>query len=409
MGSFSTWYNGMKESFVPFDRFWKIGSSLTHNSISDEEAIKKAYLGSAVVYTIINRIATAVSTLPVELYDKRTGETIESGDAWDFVFKPNEQQGFNEFWEQLVTYYAITGECYNYENQDIIGFQGRQIVLPPQMVTIVTENNSILSPVKYYQFNDAEKSMNLLPEFVMHVAKNNPSVEGLRTKNGLSPVQAAQNIINASTNIEVALSEYFENRGVSALVSGSNDAGMSMTPQDQTFLQKALNRVLGGARKSNSVHVVKSPVTVQQLNASSTDMQTIENKEQLIRELCAVWGLPVVLVNDTSSATYNNVKEAKKEAYSELYIPTFYKIASAYERKFLNRFGEVGLRVDKHKIEALNESPTERRKQAREDVKAGILTPNEARLEQGLETLEQPQMDIAISQNGARQQQTEGE
>jgi len=124
-------------------------------------------------------------------------------------------------------------------------------------------------------------------------------------------------------------------------------------------------------------------------------MQTIENKTQLIRELSAVWGLPSVLVNDNATATYNNVKEAKKEAYSELYIPTFYKIAAAYERKFLSQFGDYCLGVKTSEIDALNPTPTERRKEAREDVKAGIITPNEARAEIGLEEINEPAMNVA--------------
>ena len=384
------------------DNFFKIGSSLNGNSISDEDAIKNGYLLSAVVYTIIKRISTGVSTLPIQIYDKTNGEEVTSGEVHDFVFNPNKDQSFIEFWEQLTTFYALTGECYIYNDVLSIGFmKGRQLVLPPQSIDINTANQSIISEILSYTFNDGVSSQALTPESVMHVAMNNPSLDGLQTRNGLSPLQAAQNLLNASNNIEVALGEYFENRGVSALVSAAGDAGQSMQPSDQTFLQKALNKVIGGASKMNSVHVIKTPVTVQQLNASSTDMQTIENKAQLIRELSAIWGFPSVLVNDNASATYNNVKEAKKEATTEVYIPMFNKMASSYSRQFLSKFGNYGLRVNKSEIEALNPSPTERRKEAREDVKAGIITPNEARTEMGLEESSDPNMNLASA--GAKQ------
>jgi len=387
------------------DEFFKIGSSLNSNAISDEDAIKNGYLCSAVVYTIIKRISTGVSTLPVELYDKATGEEITSGEAYDFVFSPNKDQSFIEFWEQLSTFYALTGECYIYNDVNSIGFMGgRQLVLPPQSMEIKTTSQSIISEISSYHFNDGIASKPLLPDSVMHVAMNNPSIDGLQTRNGLSPLQAAQNLLNASNNIEVALSEYFENRGVSALVSGGGSDGQSLKPSDQSFLQKALNRVIGGAHKSNRMHVISSPVNVQQLNASSTDMQTIENKTQLIRELSAIWGFPSVLVNDNASATYNNIKEAKKEAATEVFIPMFSKIASSYDRQFLSKFGNFGLRVNKSEIEALNPSPTERRKEAREDVKEGIITPNEARLEIGLEEIATTEMNTATrGRSNARQ------
>jgi len=211
------------------DEFFKIGSSLNSNAISDEDAIKNGYLCSAVVYTIIKRISTGVSTLPVELYDKATGEEITSGEAYDFVFSPNKDQSFIEFWEQLSTFYALTGECYIYNDVNSIGFMGgRQLVLPPQSMEIKTTSQSIISEISSYHFNDGIASKPLLPDSVMHVAMNNPSIDGLQTRNGLSPLQAAQNLLNASNNIEVALSEYFENRGVSALVSGGGSDGQSL-------------------------------------------------------------------------------------------------------------------------------------------------------------------------------------
>ena len=407
--SYKDWFRGLNSNGIAtLDTFFKIGDNLNGQTISDENAIKKGYLGSSVVYSIVRKIASGISSLPIEIYDKANNEVIDSGEVYDFVFSPNENQGFNEFWEQLVTFYVLNGECYDYLDADSIGFfKGRQLVLPPQSVTIVTESQSIFSKVKKYQVNDGVNVQDLDPEYVMHVAMNNPTIQGLQTKNGLSPLQAAQNILNGSNNIEIAISEYFANRGVSALITpASGDMTQSLKPKDKTWLNSALNRVLGGAHKMNSNLVHDTPLNVQQLNASSSDMQTIENAIQLTRSLCAVFNFPSILVNDNSNSTYNNVKEAKKEAVTENYIPTFNKLASAYERKFLIRFGDYGLRIKKEEIEVLNESPTERRKEAREDVKAGIITPNEARQEIGLEESSDPNMNIATTSNGKAKEET---
>lgn len=376
------------------DQFVKIGEGFNGSTISDENAIKKGYLGSSVVYSIVTRIARGVSSLPIYIYDKTNGKEIKSGEVYDFVFKPNDNQSFNEFWEQLVTFYTLTGECYNYLDAESIGFyKGQQLVLPPQAVTIETETNSIFSKVKSYKFNDGENISPLDIDYVMHVAMNNPSMQGLKTKNGLSPLQSAQNILNASNNVEIALSEYFENRGVSALITPSNeDPSMPMNDEDEKSIWSALKRKIGGAKSMNAMRFSRRALNVQQLNASSTDMQTIENKNQLTKDLCNVFGFPAMLLTG-EKATYNNVKEAEAAAYNNNYIPTFEKIAAGYERKFLSKFGNYSLGIHKEKIEALNPSPTERANQAIKLVDAGLITPNEARESIGKEVLSDKEMD----------------
>jgi HK97 family phage portal protein len=161
---------------------------------------------------------------------------------------------------------------------------------------------------------------------------------------------------------------------------------MPMNDDDEKSIWSALKRKIGGAKSMNAMRFSRRSLNVQQLNASSTDMQTIENKNQLTRDLCNVFGYPSMLLTGEQS-TYNNVKEAERSAYYNNFIPTFEKIAAGYERKFLSKFGNYALSIHKEKIEALNPSPTERSNQAIKLVDAGLITPNEARESIGREML----------------------
>jgi hypothetical protein len=61
---------------------------------------------------------------------------------------------------------------------------------------------------------------------------------------------------------------------------------------------------------------------------------------------------------------------------------------------------EYVLYIAESEIKALQNTPLERRKEAREDVARGIITRNEARQAQGLDTLDIPEMDIPSVQSG---------
>ena len=54
-------------------------------------------------------------------------------------------------------------------------------------------------------------------------------------------------------------------------------------------------------------------------------MSLIEQYNASIKDLCNIYNVPVTLLNNTESSTYNNVKEAKKALYQNCVIPELIK------------------------------------------------------------------------------------
>lgn len=410
--SFKSWLLGNRNtnqntgsSF--FYSLLNIGGVFNHNTLSDKKALE-GFLSSAALYTVAMTAAKGVASLPLVLAtEDSNGELtpIVEGEFHDLIFYPNQDQTLSELWELQSLYYFVNGEWYNYHDRTPGFLDGRLISLPPSQVQVITNNqNSILSEVEKYIFQDNGKNITILPEDMLHVVMPNPSTLGRANRNGLSPLQAGQNLVNASINTETFQSWYFENRGVSNIISGNGNPTTSLQPKDEKLIRKAINAKFGGAHRANSLEIVQNPVTVTQLNASSTDMQTIQNYNLVVERLAALIGLPAILVQINENSTYNNVVEAKKQAYHELYIPTAERFIRGYERTYLKAMTErTGkkhvLYVDTDKIQALQPSPFEKRKEDREDVKTGILSRNEARLRQGLEALPENEMDVPTIQN----------
>lgn len=409
---FGSWFRGLTNNIQPTYQsfFYKLGEQFSTNTISDAEAINLGYMTNSAWYSIARTCAEGVSSLPIRLgyYDSQ-GEIVhvESGEVYDFIFNPNQGQTLSEFWEMNCLYYFTNGEFYEYHNTESVGFMGQRMSLPPELMTVLTDRqNMILSNVIGYEYQDNGDQKVFTPEEILHCKMINPSTKGLRTRNGMSPLQAGQSMLNSSNNIETAISWYFENRGASTLIWGPDSAsGMSMTPDDKKMLDEGLRMRIGGAKNMNRTMVSQSPIggTVN-LAASSTDMQMIDNYNLVLQRLCSLVKLPSILVNDNEQSTYNNVVEAKKQAYNEVYIPTAEKFIKGYSRTWLKQWRErtgidYVMYVDTSKIKALSVSPEERRREARADVQAGILTRNEARQAIGYDTLPEPEMDIPTIQS----------
>ncbi len=54
---------------------------------------------------------------------------------------------------------------------------------------------------------------------------------------------------------------------------------------------------------------------------SASDLSLIEQYNASIKDLCNIYSVPAVLLNNTESSTYNNVIEAKKTLYQNAVIP----------------------------------------------------------------------------------------
>lgn len=401
-------YNGLK-GLIP-DDFYTInfvhndGTPFSPTDVTPQRAILHGYMNSGKWYPIASLCARGVASLPYRLYRKgKNGqwEIVDEGPIYDAIFK-HKYGTLREHLEMIFIHYFTNGEGFSYMQEASIGFPetARYFALPPEITQVVVDNtNSIFSTVTAYKVQDGTGTRTIPAEDVLHLSMPNPSASGMKKKRGLSPLQPGNNLLNAANNIDTGRSEYFENRGVSNMISGSERPENAMTTTDKKDLDKALKGRIGGAKKVNSSIVTKGAVKVHQLNASSSDMEMLGNGVQALRDLCALLHFPSILVGDNEQSTYNNMIEGKKTAYEEVYIPHGMKAAEGWTRQYLAPYNEgneqykIGIDIDS--IDALRMSPKELRELLIKEVDSGVKSRNEARVEAGGEARKDiPEMDI---------------
>ena len=111
------------------------------------------------------------------------------------------------------------------------------------------------------------------------------------------------------------------------------------------------------------------------LNAA--DVSLIEQYNASIKDLCNIYNVPVQLLNNTDSSSYNNQKEAKKALYQNVVIPELIKIKDELNRWLVPKFGDnLCIEFDFSVIPELQE---ETEKVVEQLSKAWWITPNEKR------------------------------
>ena len=411
MASFKDFFQRIGLSAPTSYRQWFFpitGSSFSFSQLSDAKAIKHGYMGNLNIYAIIKKASEGVATLPYAL-EKKNGENWEivtDGDLHRFVFEPNDEQTLTDLLEASMVFYFANGEAYYVASQEAVGFNADQVyTIPPELMTPkLQDKNEFLSPVESYKFRDGNVTKTFMPSEVCHLYMFNPSVQGFKERNGLSPLQAAWNKLQASNNQATGQAEYFENRGISTIISSQGgNTGLMMTKEEKKNLDAGFRSRVGGAEKVNGVIVTPTPIQTSQLGSSASDMQMLEQGSALLRELCTAYFMPSEMFNDPENKTHANRKEAVKTLYNDVFIPNAERWLRSYNKKFVRPMGErldggeYRIRILKDEIDSLKPDVFEIRRQAREDAKAGIITRNEAREEIGYMPIEDEAMNTTTN------------
>lgn len=110
---------------------------------------------------------------------------------------------------------------------------------------------------------------------------------------------------------------------------------------------------------------------------SPSDLELIKQNDATTKDLCSIYGVPVVLLNNTESSSYNNIKEAKSFFFQNAVNPEMVRLRDELNKWLVPAYGEnLYIDFDFTVIPELQEDVSEMVNQL---DKAWYLKPNEKR------------------------------
>ncbi len=347
------------------------------------------YMDNDTVYSIINRIATTASTVPLELLDKN-GDPVESHWINDLINTPNPDNSFTQILFNYYVYLLSIGNSYVYLPKLAGGKTTELWTMPSDLVNVVS--GTFYEPIVGYKLIEGNQEIIFDKETVMHGKLFNPRFQGGSWVYGLSPVTVASEIISYMESGNTAMENSFKNGGPPYIITSQTPEGL--TEQQQEQLEDTYKKKYGGGMNANRPMLTGTPVDVKMLGVSPVDLNIIESSRHGLRVLCNVYGVPSILFNDNESSTYNNVNQARKDLYQETIIPLNKATAELFIKALAPDEG-LQLKFNYENIEVLQESIYTRIKSLET---ATFLTPNEKREAAGFAPLDDPDMDeIAVA------------
>jgi HK97 family phage portal protein len=328
------------------------------------------------VWACIKLISETVASLPVNVYRKtETGREL-ANDFWFaklMAYKPNRYQNKLEFFETMTLNLGLHGNAYakitkvNGEIKSLLPLMSAQII--PQLL----KDGSVV-----YQYTDGENVDVLSSESVWHVKLFGNAIVGK------SPLAFGRNIIGIAQATEKAVTKIYTNGGKP---SGVLSLDRLLTPEQRAQVRENFSTLTTGT--DDRLLVLENGMKFDQISLSPQDIELLASRKFQLEEICRWFGVPSILVNDTSGST------AWGSGIEQL-VSGFYKLNL---RPYLERYENsinVGLFSREESaeyefefdFEGLLRSDFKSRLEAYRTAIAGtVMTPNEARAIEGLPSM----------------------
>lgn len=345
----------------------------------------------------IKILAQSIGKLVPYLYKQTpTGDERQFNHPFKKVLttRPNDFQSMQEFLEMAVGHLCLDGNFYAIKqtrNGKLLGFL--PIEYPSAVQPILREGRLFyhLTPNPNYGIQYAGGEWQA--DEILHIKM--PSTSLLKGQGIIE--QARLTLELACTQREHSLN-FAERASIPAGIVTLKTEGVEMDPEayDETVASLTAS-FAGGAMTSGQLAVLPGSVEYHQLTVSNADAQFLESRMFGVREIAALFGVPIHMLNH-ETPKYSNLEQSKLSFYTETLAPLIARIQNAFDRH-LEEY-DVFFALDE--TELTRGDSQQVATNAMNLVKSGIITFNEGRSMigkpqlDGLDRLGMPMNNIRI-------------
>lgn len=330
-----------------------------------------AALQVSTVWACVKILVETIASLPLFVYatDSAGLRKLVRDSALYAVLhdSPNRRQTAQEFWEFMLLNLVLRGNAFARVERDA---QGRAFALWPMAADQVEVNVMPDGSLVYaYMLNSA--TLIYGEEDILHIRGMGNGVVGL------SPLD----YMRASVGLSISA----QNHTAATYRKQARRPGILMTdkvltPDQRKALRDSFGEIATGGQKE--LYILEANFKFEPIGMSPADLQLLETRRFAVEDLARWFGVPSVLINDTSKTTTwgTGVEQIIEGFYKFTLRPTLVRIEQAIQRRVLtSRQRAEGLKVEFSFDALLRASLKDRMEIYAKASQNGIKTRNECR------------------------------
>jgi len=351
---------------LTIDPYQVTGRPLYQN-YSGELINENTVFASSAVLACVTLIADSIAAMPLELTRTRNGR-VELLPTPSVLIKPNDHQLMYEFVHQLVSTLLIHGCVYIYAPRRAGEFPPEMRVIHPNRVKDAIDADS---GFVYYEIDKQRYE--------------NGDIRGIHWlvlaghRRGVSPLDSQRNTIGMSLAMDRFLSAFY---GDGATPSSVLETDKPLTNEQARIMRETWE---DSHYKRRRPAVLSNGLKWRSITANAADMQMLEHRESIVRDIARVYRVPLNMISGTGgdSNTYQNVEQAGINFVRYTLLPWMRRIEDA-----LSEMLPITQRVRFDAEEFERADLTTRVRAQQIEIASGTLTPNEARADNNREPYE---------------------
>ena len=263
------------------------GSYNVANVVVNEDTALKL----SAVWACVRLIAETIGGLPINCYKKDANgiRVLDNEQSLAVLFnnKPNRYQNRVEFFETMAMQLALHGNAYALKSKSGTRIVSLMPLMAVQMEVSLQTDGSVV-----YKYNDGVNLSVYAEESIWHIKLMSNGIVGL------SPLAYARNSIGvgiASENrVNALASNGFKPTGILTI-------DKLLKPEQREAIRKQFADLQEGS--SDPLRVLEAGMNYQQVSMNPKDVQLLETRRFQIEDIARFFGVPSVLINDTSAST----------------------------------------------------------------------------------------------------------
>lgn len=315
-------------------------------------------LAHSAVISAVTILADSIAAMPLELTRTRAGR-IEKLPTPSVLQRPNDRQNMFEFVHQTMATLALHGNAYIYAPQGANGLPLEMRNIHPKAISRIALSDT---GEMIYEMGKQEYS-----------SKDIRSIHWLILPNqlrGVSPIETMRNTVGMGIAMDRFLAQFY---GEGATPSSVLETDGALTPDQARQIRDSWEE---SHYKHRKPAVLQGGLKWRPITTSAADMQMLEHKESIIRDIARVYRIPLHLIIGTGgdSQTYQNLEAVGSAFYQYTLLGWVRRLETAFSEML-----PINQQVRFNASEFLRADLMTRVKAQQIQILSGTLTPNEAR------------------------------
>ena len=325
-------------------------------------------------------IAERIASMPLRLY--KDNELIEKHLFYDLLQTWNPFTTKFEGKELLQIYLDLTGECYIYIVKDRRGFPGEFYFRQPDKMTPMVKDGIIDHYIEKVGMSEKRYET----KDILYFKYPNPT----NLYRGASPVQRKAYAYDTDKYNQIYQMNTFKN---GAHLKQVLESEKMIPPEQMKKIMTLFNQTYSGVGNAHKTGALVGGMSIKTVGVSNKDMEFMLLAEWTMRQLASAYHTPPQKLSHPESTNLANMTALDTAWNRECILPRLVRQEEVFNTFLLPMYGDAGIYCKYD-----NPVPVDnafKLKQRESNLKNYVISPNEARVEDGLDEVEWGKVPLA--------------